>query len=55
MLQSGSDKVREKEDEAGELLTFDTHVKQGGYLIEGGEDPDAALLDVIGEIMSYFK
>jgi len=44
-----------KEDEAGELLTFDTHAAQGGYLIDAGEDPDGLLLEVINEIMSTFN
>jgi OmcA/MtrC family decaheme c-type cytochrome len=39
-----------KEDEAGELMSFFQHSKQGGYLIE----EDDNLLDVIDEIMAYF-
>jgi OmcA/MtrC family decaheme c-type cytochrome len=44
-----------KEDKAGELLAFDTHATQGGYLIDAGEDPDGTLLGVIDEIMAIFK
>jgi OmcA/MtrC family decaheme c-type cytochrome len=44
-----------KEDEAGELMSFNQHTKQGGYLIEGGEDEDATLAKVINEIMAIFK
>jgi len=43
------------EDAAGELMLFNQHVKQGGYLIDGGEDADSALLAVIDEIMALFK
>ena len=44
-----------KEDEAGELTLFNLHTKQGGYLIEGGEDPSSTLGTVIDEIMAIFK
>jgi OmcA/MtrC family decaheme c-type cytochrome len=44
-----------KEDEAGELAIFNQHTTQGGYLVEGGEDPDSTLLTVIHEIMAIFK
>jgi len=44
-----------KEDEAGELLSFNQHTKQGGYLIEAGEDEISTLTTVIDEIMAYFK
>jgi OmcA/MtrC family decaheme c-type cytochrome len=44
-----------KEDEAGGLIILNQHTKQGGYLIDGGEDPDSALLSVIDEIMAMFK
>jgi OmcA/MtrC family decaheme c-type cytochrome len=43
-----------KEDAAGDLMIFNLHTKQGGYLIEGGEDPDSTLLTVIDEIMAVF-
>jgi OmcA/MtrC family decaheme c-type cytochrome len=43
------------EDEAGELLSFNQHTKQGGYLIEGGEDASSTLHTVIDEIMALFK
>jgi hypothetical protein len=43
-----------KEDEAGGLVIFNQHAKQGGYLIEGGEDEDSTLLTVIDEIMAIF-
>jgi OmcA/MtrC family decaheme c-type cytochrome len=43
------------EDEAGELLSFNQHTKQGGYLVEGGEDATGTLLTVINEIMAFFK
>jgi OmcA/MtrC family decaheme c-type cytochrome len=42
------------EDNAGELTVFNQHVSQGGYLIDGGEDPDGLLLDIIDEIMAIF-
>ena len=44
-----------KEDEAGGLLIFNQHIKQGGYLVEGGEDEDSTLATVIDEIMALFK
>ena len=40
-----------KEDEASKLASFYQHTKQGGYLIETGED---TLGTVIVEIMGYF-
>jgi len=43
------------EDEAGELVSFNQHTKQGGYLIEGGEDDSSTLSTVIDEIMAMFK
>jgi OmcA/MtrC family decaheme c-type cytochrome len=42
-------------DAAGELIVLNQHMKQGGYLIDGGDDPDALLLAVIDEIMAMFK
>jgi OmcA/MtrC family decaheme c-type cytochrome len=44
-----------KEDEAGKLLLFNLHTKQGGYLIEAGEDATGTLGTVIDEIMAIFK
>jgi hypothetical protein len=43
------------EDEASELVSFNQHTKQGGYLIEAGEDDLATLMTVIDDIMAYFK
>ena len=43
------------EDEASELISFNQHTKQGGYLIEAGEDDAATLMTVIDDIMAYFK
>ena len=43
------------EDDWGELIPFNLHTKHGGYLVEGGEDPDATLATVIDEIMAIFK
>jgi hypothetical protein len=43
------------EDAAGELLLFNLHTTQGGYLIEGGEDASSTLDNVINEIMALFK
>jgi OmcA/MtrC family decaheme c-type cytochrome len=42
------------EDAAGELIPFNWHTKQGGYLIEGGDDYTDVLLGVIDEIMALF-
>jgi OmcA/MtrC family decaheme c-type cytochrome len=44
-----------KEDEAGELISFNQHTKQGGYLIEGGEDASGTLYTVIDKIMEIFR
>ncbi|UCH60162.1 MAG: hypothetical protein JSV61_01450 [Anaerolineales bacterium] len=44
-----------KEDEFSELISFNQHVKQGGYLIEGGEDASSTLMDIIYEIMALFQ
>jgi len=44
-----------KEDEAGELLAFNQHVKNGGYMVEGGEDASGTLMSIINEIMASFK
>jgi OmcA/MtrC family decaheme c-type cytochrome len=43
------------EDEASELVSFYQHTKQGGYLIEAGEDDLATILTVIDDIMAIFK
>jgi hypothetical protein len=43
------------EDAAGELAVFNQHVKNGGYLLDAGEDPVATLSTVIDEIMANFK
>jgi hypothetical protein len=44
-----------KHDEAGELMSFNQHTKQGGYLIEAGEDDVGTLMTVINEIMANFQ
>jgi OmcA/MtrC family decaheme c-type cytochrome len=44
-----------KEDKAAELTVFNQHIKQGGYLIEAGEDSSSTLATVIDEIMAIFK
>jgi hypothetical protein len=43
------------DDEAGELISFNQHVRMGGYLIEGGSDYPDTLLTTIDEVMAYFK
>jgi OmcA/MtrC family decaheme c-type cytochrome len=43
------------EDEASELLLYNLHTQQGGYLVEGGEDSSVTLATVIDEIMAFFK
>jgi len=43
------------EDDAGELISFNQHTKQGGYLIEGGDDYPGILGEVIDYIMALFK
>jgi OmcA/MtrC family decaheme c-type cytochrome len=43
------------EDEASELVSFNQHTNQGGYLIEAGEDALATLESVIDDIMTYYK
>jgi hypothetical protein len=42
------------EDAAGELIPFNWHSKQGGTLIEAGDDDVATLMTVIDEIMALF-
>ncbi|MEZ4770984.1 MAG: cytochrome c3 family protein [Caldilineales bacterium] len=44
-----------KEDEAAELLVLNQHTKQGGYLVEAGDDPTATLMSVIDEVMANFQ
>jgi len=43
------------EDEASEFISFNQHTKQGGYLIEGGDDYTITLGEVINEIMAIFR
>ncbi len=43
------------EDEASELVSFYQHTKQGGFLIEAGEDDLATIVTVIDDVMAYFK
>ncbi len=43
------------EDKAGELISFNQHTKQGGYLVEGGDDYPTILGQVIDFIMGLFK
>jgi hypothetical protein len=43
------------EDKAGELISFNQHTKQGGYLIEGGDDYPSVLAEVIDYIMAIFE
>jgi hypothetical protein len=43
------------EDKASELVSFMQHTKQGGYLIEGGEDASSTLGTVIDKIMAIFE
>jgi OmcA/MtrC family decaheme c-type cytochrome len=43
------------EDEASELISFNQHTKQGGYLIEGGDDYPSVLAEVIDYIMALFE
>jgi OmcA/MtrC family decaheme c-type cytochrome len=43
------------EDAPGELIPFNWHTKQGGYLIEAGEDDVATLMQVIDEVMALFQ
>jgi OmcA/MtrC family decaheme c-type cytochrome len=43
------------EDEVGELISFNQHTKQGGYLIEGGDDYTVTLAEVITYIMAIFN
>lgn len=43
------------EDAVGELISFNQHTKQGGYLIEAGDDPTSTLTAAIDWIMALFK
>ena len=43
------------EDEAGKLVAFNQHTKQGGYLVEGGDNTTSILDQVIDYIMGLFK
>lgn len=43
------------EDEASKLISFNQHTKNGGYLVEGGENPSDTLSAVINKIMAIFK
>jgi hypothetical protein len=43
------------EDEFAELISFNQHAKQGGYLVEAGEDDVSTLMSVIDQIMSIFE
>ena len=42
-------------DDIGGLVAFNQHMKREGYLVDGGEDYPATLLEVIDEIMTYFE
>jgi hypothetical protein len=43
------------EDAEVDLLVFNQHAKNGGYLIEAGEDAAATLMSVIEQIMALFE
>ena len=43
------------DDKASELISFNQHTKQGGYLIEGGDDYPSVLSEVIDFIMAIFE
>jgi len=43
------------EDSAGELEMLFLHWRQGGYMVEAGEDGKATLMSVIDQMMSLFK
>jgi OmcA/MtrC family decaheme c-type cytochrome len=43
------------EDNVGELVSLNQHLKQGGYAIPTGEDAAGTLDMVIDEVMSWFK
>jgi OmcA/MtrC family decaheme c-type cytochrome len=42
-------------DAASELLSFMQHTKNGGYMIEAGEDPVATLRAVTEQVMGWFQ
>ena len=43
------------EDAAGELIAFNQHIKDGGYMVPAGEKPLETLQQIISEIMAYFQ
>ncbi len=43
------------EDAAGELMSFNGHIKLGGYLVEAGKNPAETLWATINQIMGIFK
>ena len=43
------------EDKASDLLLFNLHTTQGGYMVETGEDAQGTLMNVINEVMAFFK
>ena len=43
------------EDAYGELVAFNKHITQGGYMIEAGEKPADTLQSVIDQVMGLFK
>lgn len=43
------------EDDAGELVSLNQHLKQGGYAVEAGDDAAARLQNAIDEIMGLFQ
>jgi hypothetical protein len=44
-----------KEDEAGQLIQFNLHTQQGGYLVEAGKNASKTVMSVIDQIMAIFK
>lgn len=43
------------EDAVGELVSFNVHTQNGGYLVEAGENPVDTLMKVMDEVMGAFK
>jgi hypothetical protein len=43
------------EDKENDFISFMEHTKQGGYLIEAGDDPSATLKAVTEQIEALFK
>ena len=43
------------EDNAGQLYIFTQHVKNGGYVVDAGDDAAATLQNVIDQMMAIFK